>query len=306
MNVPPGGHTVIVARDLGGEFIVDQGVVQIPSGYAAQLTCTNLGCIGLTTMDSNGPVLSSLTQSAPVSAPFTAPSVSPRGVPVCTTSDVALPSGLEEAGSSVVLLTSAAGRRTAGVVVEPSGGILTAAAGQRMGDTVSVRLPTGISLPGTITAWDGVADLARVDVQASGLPCRPLFADDVAVGSTVYTVGVPPAPGLARVMSSGLVGGYLDRPEGRLLQTDTRVSPHLEGAPVLDVSGRVVGVASAVDRGFGQDVSMAVSGQTIARWFAATLPSQAPGGPAAEAAPLVREPVISQEQIDAWNAGAPD
>lgn len=110
-------------------------------------------------------------------------------------------------------------------------------------------------IAGTV-AVDVVHDLAIVAI--SGLQAPPLPIGDsgqVAVGDTVYAVGSP--EGLEGTFSQGIVSGIRDVGDGKMLQITAPISPGSSGGPVLDGSGRVVGIASATFRE-GQNLNLAV------------------------------------------------
>jgi hypothetical protein len=151
---------------------------------------------------------------------------------------------------------------------------------------------------GTIVGADPQNDLALVRVS------RPLAgrvlalsAQDPPVGSRVAAIGFP--EGQPVTLTQGGVSG-LDRTvavQGRtrsgLLQTDAAVNPGNSGGPLLDLSGRVVGLVDAVDteaRGIAYAVPATVAAREFPGWEAApdtqTPTSCAdPLGPSAESDP---------------------
>ena len=105
---------------------------------------------------------------------------------------------------------------------------------------------------------DPSSDLAvlHVDPGASG-PLRPLpLADSskVRVGDAVVAIGHP--FGLDRTATAGIVSGLgreIRAPDGfqidEVIQTDAPINPGNSGGPLLDASGRVVGVNSQIATG---------------------------------------------------------
>jgi serine protease Do len=96
-------------------------------------------------------------------------------------------------------------------------------------------------------------------------------------GSQVAAIGYP--MGEPKTLTVGSVSG-LDREvrteSGRysgLLQTDTAINPGSSGGPVLDPTGRVVGVAGAV-RADAQGIGFAIPSTTVRRMLRRDLPGQ--------------------------------
>jgi hypothetical protein len=83
-----------------------------------------------------------------------------------------------------------------------------------------------------------------------------------AVGDQVWTYGSP--KGLTGTMSDGIVSAVRERGGPTVLQISAPISPGSSGGPVLDVSGRVVGVTKSSVRG-GQNLNFAVPARELAR-----------------------------------------
>jgi len=64
-------------------------------------------------------------------------------------------------------------------------------------------------------------------------------------------------------LSSGIVSGFRELQDVRLLQITAPISPGSSGGPVLDSDGRVIGMATAVIRG-GQNLNLAIPSDYIA------------------------------------------
>lgn len=134
-----------------------------------------------------------------------------------------------------------------------------------------VRLADGQELPGEVVGGDAVTDLALVKVDAVGLHApRRGRSEDLQVGQIVLAIGnalgLPGGP----TVSMGLVSA-LGRPlpgsdfvfEG-LIQTDAAINPGNSGGPLVDLSGAVVGVNTAMIP-FAQGVGFAIPIQAVAR-----------------------------------------
>ncbi len=89
---------------------------------------------------------------------------------------------------------------------------------------------------------DEGADLALLRVDGLASPVLPLASGDApSVGDTVYAVGSP--LGLDGTFSQGIVSGYRTVGDLSLMQLTAPISPGSSGGPVLDATGRVIGVA---------------------------------------------------------------
>lgn len=170
-----------------------------------------------------------------------------------------------------------------GTVVTPQGHIATNAHVTQNGKSFRVVFADGRELPARLVGTDTLSDLAVLQA----LPTRPEtfahaeFADvlDLQPGDTVLAMGAP--WGLSNSMSAGVVNNprrllvslfddeadYEDRlgvdePTGRYyawIQHDAAIAPGNSGGPLVDLSGRIVGVNT---RGmiFGGDLAFAIPG----------------------------------------------
>ena len=125
------------------------------------------------------------------------------------------------------------------------------------GGDLTVELGDGTMLTATIVGRDVSYDLAVLKVDRTDLvPLEWGRSNDVVVGDAVIAVGAP--LGLEASVTSGIVSA-LNRPvaAGRstaeasyinAIQTDAAINPGNSGGPLLDMSGRVIGVNSAIAR----------------------------------------------------------
>jgi putative serine protease PepD len=163
----------------------------------------------------------------------------------------------------VYLQVSAAGQSTSGtgVLLDANGNILTnnhvIAPDGRLG-RVTVTFSTGQRHPAALVGRDVGSDLAVLRVNGvSGLDPAVLGdSDDVQVGDPVMAIGAP--YGLRGTVTSGIVSavdrpiasGGLDSSAGRsyldAIQTDASINPGNSGGPLLDDSGAVIGINTAI------------------------------------------------------------
>lgn len=111
-----------------------------------------------------------------------------------------------------------------------------------------LRWRDGKEARGRVVVRDPRHDLALVAVDCVGMPVLPLRREDPVVGERVYGLGHPfGAAAVGRLegtlrwsVSEGIVSAVGDW----FVQTDTALNPGNSGGPVVDVEGRVVGIAS--------------------------------------------------------------
>lgn len=97
-------------------------------------------------------------------------------------------------------------------------------------------------------------DLAVLKIEAPPERLHPIHvgrSDDLAVGQAVYAIGNP--FGLDQTLTTGIVsalGREIESLNGRtirnVIQTDAAINPGNSGGPLLDSSGRLIGVNSAI------------------------------------------------------------
>jgi S1-C subfamily serine protease len=139
-----------------------------------------------------------------------------------------------------------------GVIVRRDGVIITNAhvvAGAR---EVEVALASGERLRGRVLGADPTVDIAVVRVTGrSDLPAAPLGdSDRLEPGQAAIAIGNP--LGLERTITTGVVSAVNRSPRGfeleGLIQTDAAINPGNSGGPLLDSSGRLIGINTAVLR----------------------------------------------------------
>jgi len=151
-----------------------------------------------------------------------------------------------------------------GVIFDASGLILTnhhVVAGDP--SSLTVHLKDGRSLDATIYGIDTLTDLAIVKVKGSGLPTAPIGdSSTIQVGQTAIAIGSPLGQFTDSVTSGIISAVGRDIPvEGttltNLIQTDTAINPGNSGGPLLDPTGKVIGINTAV-AGDSQGIGFAI------------------------------------------------
>ena len=121
--------------------------------------------------------------------------------------------------------------------------------------TITVAISTGKKYTAKIVGRDSSYDLAVLKIDVTGAPTLQLGdSEKVAVGDAVIAIGSP--LGLAGTVTSGIISAK-NRPVTtgsdsgessfiNALQTDAAINPGNSGGPLVDATGAVVGVNSAI------------------------------------------------------------
>ena len=154
-----------------------------------------------------------------------------------------------------------------GVVITDQGEVMTA--NHVVDDTTSITLTfaDGSRSSGTVTSKDAGKDIAVVTADQPPAGVQPAVLGNpgsLSIGSDAYIVGNP--FGLYGSLSAGVISG-LDRSFTRrdtgelmqgLIQVDAAVNPGNSGGPLLDGSGAVVGIVTALINPTQQDVFIGI------------------------------------------------
>lgn len=134
-----------------------------------------------------------------------------------------------------------------GTIVEPDGVIVTTwfnVSGQIT--SITVRLPDGRKLPGTLLGYNGSFDLAVIKVDAKDLPVlSPSPIEHLHTGAMVMALGRAP-DGSALTLNPGVLSAP-GRLAGRGVQTDAKLNFGNVGGPLVDARGRLVAVTCKID-----------------------------------------------------------
>src|SRR5215207_7954516 len=149
-----------------------------------------------------------------------------------------------------------------GFVIDKDGLILTNAHVVAAATDIQVTLSDAHTVGATPVGKDPDTDLALLRVDPDGFDLSPLELGDsetVQVGDPTVAIGNP--FGLERTLTTGVVSALqrrLTAPSGftidNVIQTDAALNPGNSGGPLLDASGRVIGINSQIATG-GADAS---------------------------------------------------
>jgi len=139
-----------------------------------------------------------------------------------------------------------------GVLVDPSGIIITNDHVIRGASAIHVVLADGRELEAEVVGSDANNDVAVLKVKSKEpLPAAKLGTSaDLMIGETVVAIGSP--FGLSKTVTSGVVSatGRTFKADGRtyndFIQTDAAINPGNSGGPLLNVDGDVIGINTAI------------------------------------------------------------
>jgi len=126
---------------------------------------------------------------------------------------------------------------------------------------VTVRISSGQTFPAAVSVASNDFDVAilRLDDTSLDNPVLPLGSvDDVRVGQEVVAVGSP--LGLDSSVTRGIISALRTVGQVTLVQTDAAINPGNSGGPLLDRTGRVIGINTLkVNGAIAQSIGFAVA-----------------------------------------------
>jgi S1-C subfamily serine protease len=144
-----------------------------------------------------------------------------------------------------------------GFVIDRKGDILTNAHVVDNAVKVTVQFSDDKTVDAKVVGRDASTDLALLKVDPDGLNLRPLAlgsSRSVEVGDPAIAIGNP--FGLSRTLTTGVISAKqrrIEAPNGfqidNVLQTDAPINPGNSGGPLLDATGKVIGINSQIATG---------------------------------------------------------
>jgi S1-C subfamily serine protease len=180
---------------------------------------------------------------AAVSAPIAATAQPTAAPATAAAAPASVASTVFAKASPAVVQLLGRGGGGSGVVVDPSGLILTNRHVVAASQTMRVRFATGDERQGRVIAvGDDGLDLAVVQVELpAGVAAAPLGdSDKVAVGETAIAIGSP--FGLANTVTQGIVSAV----RRSAIQTDAPINPGNSGGPLFNARGEVIAINTAI------------------------------------------------------------
>jgi serine protease Do len=158
-----------------------------------------------------------------------------------------------------------------GVIIDASGVVITNNHVVDGADEVVVELADGREFKAASIETDPESDLAVVKLaDAKGLPTAKLGnSDKLEIGDWVIAIGNPFE--LETTVSAGIISGKGRELGGirraQFLQTDAAINPGNSGGPLINLSGEVVGINTAIASNSGgyQGIGFAIP-VNLARW----------------------------------------
>jgi serine protease DegQ len=145
-----------------------------------------------------------------------------------------------------------------GVLIDNDGDVVTNNHVVEGANELAVALPDGSIRDTKLIGVDPYSDLALLKIEPSGL--RPITIGDldgIAVGDVVLAVGNP--LGVGQTVTQGIISalgrkGIGINPIENFIQTDAAINPGNSGGALVDTSGRLIGINSAIlSRGGGSE-----------------------------------------------------
>ncbi|HEY3336626.1 MAG TPA: trypsin-like peptidase domain-containing protein [Candidatus Limnocylindrales bacterium] len=212
-----------------------------------------------------------VTQLLPAPTPSVTDVAAARTTSSTTVQNVDLTAVIAEAQKSVVTITAnglstdgfspfgqPVGGIGSGIVLTSDGYILTNRHVVEGAQTLSVELQDGTTYDARLVEQSKTKDLALIKVEATGLAAAKVGdSSAVQIGQTTLAIGSPLGT-YTETVTRGILSGLgrdvtvQDEQTGRpttltgLMQTDAAINPGNSGGPLLDASGAVIGINTAV------------------------------------------------------------
>jgi S1-C subfamily serine protease len=146
-----------------------------------------------------------------------------------------------------------------GFVIDKKGDIITNAHVVQGASQITVRFGDSQELPARVVGSDLSTDLALLKVNPAGAKLHPLTLGDsskISVGDPAIAIGNP--FGYDRTVTTGIISALqrqITAPNNftinNVIQTDAAINPGNSGGPLLDSTGKVIGITSQIATGGG-------------------------------------------------------
>jgi S1-C subfamily serine protease len=153
-----------------------------------------------------------------------------------------------------------------GFIIRDDGYILTNAHVVTNQEKILVTLNDGRKLPGTVVGTDSFSDVAVVKINASNLPvARMGTIRNLRPGDFAIAIGSP--LGFDHTVTFGIISAIGRRlhqinDHVSFIQTDAAINPGNSGGPLLNLSGDVIGINTAINA-TGQNIGFSIPIDTV-------------------------------------------
>ncbi len=158
-----------------------------------------------------------------------------------------------------------------GIIIDPRGYILTNAHVVEGASELVVTLDDGRKLRGKVTGIDQRTDMAVIKVPGRNFPVPQLGdSDNLAVGQMAIAIGNPFGLSGGPTVTAGVISAVKRSIQSEeasmegLIQTDAAINPGNSGGPLVDSSGVVIGINTAIIP-FAQGIGFAIPVNTARR-----------------------------------------
>lgn len=160
-----------------------------------------------------------------------------------------------------------------GVIVSANGYILTNYHVVDAASEIEIALSDGRTLPARVIGSDPETDLAVLRIEATGLPAITFAQPDtLKIGDWVLAMGNP--FGVGQTVTAGIVSALGRTHLGintfeNFIQTDAAINPGNSGGALVDASGNLVGINSAIysrtggSQGIGFAIPVSIARQVM-------------------------------------------
>jgi serine protease Do len=213
-----------------------------------------------------GPAFPQVSSPSPAPSPTVAPPLETDGDPIVAVVDRVRPAVVNVRSD----FGGGDGGEGTGFLIRPDGVIVTNAHVVQGALRITIITSGGDRFTARPLGGDGLADLAVLKIDAQDLPSVDLGdSDRLKLGETVVALGFALGLEGGPSVTSGIVsatgrtiqarGGGGARYED-MIQTDAAINPGNSGGPLVDLSGRVVGINTAgVPAGQGENIGFAIA-----------------------------------------------
>ena len=135
---------------------------------------------------------------------------------------------------------------------------------------IEISLVDGSTYDAVLVDTSDEHDLALLHIESSNCPClQATSVEQIQFGQKVYTIGNP--SGLRHTVTGGVLSGYRQKGQTKLIQTDAPINPGNSGGPLIDELGRVLGINTMILRDT-EGIGFAIPIETALEAFANYLP----------------------------------